>query len=229
LVEIGLWFVAAASAFWATLWILGYNGFGRVAYGTIPSWLEPISMFGSHVQWTAVPSVPVTVDRSVVDSILKGYSQVSDMPDANGVPPAHYGELLPGASRLAVWDPTTTQRVAFVGLHVATYLAVIFIAITLARLVADSRGESPFAARNVARLRRIGLLVLVGAPLASFVNWLVIRWMVESSSMGDEVGVYGYRLSSVPIWTILVGAAVLVLADVWRRGVRMADDVEGLV
>jgi hypothetical protein len=53
--------------------------------------------------------------------------------------------------------------------------------------------------------------------------------MVESSSVGDRVRTYGYGVSSLPWWSMLVGAAVLVLADVWRRGVRMADDVAGLV
>jgi hypothetical protein len=52
--------------------------------------------------------------------------------------------------------------------------------------------------------------------------------MVESSSAGDRVTAYGYGLSALPLWTMLVGAAVLVLADVWKRGVRMADDVDGL-
>jgi hypothetical protein len=53
--------------------------------------------------------------------------------------------------------------------------------------------------------------------------------MVESSSMGDEVSTYGYHASSLPWWSMLVGAAVLVLADVWKRGVQMAEDVRGLV
>jgi len=33
----------------------------------------------------------------------------------------------------------------------------------------------------------------------------------------------------VPWGTIAVGAGVLVLAHVWRRGLAMADDLEGLV
>lgn len=230
LVELGLWLVAVLSVFWACLWVLGYNGLGWVGLGNrMPGWLEPVSMFGAHGQWTAIPSEPVRVAPGTLNAILRGYGQVSDMPNSHGTVPAHWGELLPGASRLAMWDPTHLQQAALVALHVVTYLAVAFIAVILARLVADSRRESPFTARSVNRLRRIGVLVLAGAPVVSFVNWLVARWMVESSSMGDRVSVYDYRLSSAPLWTMLVGAAVLVLADVWRRGVRMADDVEGLV
>lgn len=229
LVELGLYLVALACGFWSVLWVLGVNGFGRLGLGVLPSWLEPISMYGSRVEWAANPSIPVRVDRSVVDAILRGYSQVSDMPDANGAVPPHYSELLPGASRLVTWDPTALQNIVLVGLHVAIYVAVAFIAISLARLVAGSRGTSPFTSRNVRRLRWMGLLLMIGAPVASFANWLVLRWIVESSSMGDRVSVYDYRISSAPIWTMLVGAAVLVLADVWRRGVQMADDVEGLV
>ncbi|HEX7716680.1 MAG TPA: hypothetical protein VF416_05290, partial [Marmoricola sp.] len=82
---------------------------------------------------------------------------------------------------------------------------------------------------NARRLRLIGLVLLVGAPVASFAEWATLRWMVESSSLADRIEVYGYRLSSLPFWTMLIGAAVLVLAGVWRRGVQMAEDVRGLV
>jgi hypothetical protein len=227
IVEAGLWVIAAASAFWATLWVLGVNGLGVLSLGVLPRWFDEISLYGANAGWTAIPSVPVRLGFTETDGI-RTYFLGLDEVDRGNVP-AHFGSLVPGASRVLVQDPSALQTICYLALQLAGLLGVAFIAITLARLVAESRGESPFVQRNVTRLRRIGVLLLVGAPLASFAHWACERWMVESSSVGDRVSVYGYGLSSLPIWTMLVGGAVLVLADVWKRGVRMAYDVRGLV
>jgi len=222
-----LWLVAAVSVFWAGLWVVGTNGLQLVALGQLPHWLDPVTLYGANGQWTAKPSVPVRLDLADTDGIRE-YFVGLNAADFGNVP-AQFGSIVPGASRVAVWDADRLQRISYLLLEVAVFLAVAWIAVTLARLVADSRGESPFRQRNVARLRQIGLLLLVGAPAASFAHWACERWMVESSSVGDRVTVYGYGLSALPIWTMCVGGAVLVLADVWRRGVQMAEDVRGLV
>jgi hypothetical protein len=217
MVEAGLWLVAAACAFWSTLWVLGPNGVGRLHYGQVPRWLDPLSVYGANGQALALPSVPVRVADH--EHVLVGGSYPF---------PRNYAAIF--TSDTAVLQGLTTfQQVCYVGLHVLSCVAVGFIAITLARLVADSRGESPFRLGNVARLRRIGVVLLLGAPIASFATWASERWLVESSSMGDKLSTDGYRWSSLPWWTMLVGAAVLVLADVWKRGVQMAEDVRGLV
>jgi len=230
LVEVGLYLVALLCAFWSTLWILGWTGFQRIGYSDLPRWLDPISLDGSNSQWVTNPTVLVRVDQGHFDSLLASYRDLNGgFPDSRGGTPPHWAELLPGSSVVQLWDFTLLQKISFIGMQLAGYVGVAFIAITLARLVADSRGESPFVLRNVGRLRRIGAVVLVGAPLLSLGHWCVERWLVESSSMADTVSVYAYHWSSLPWWSMLVGAAVLVLADVWRRGVRMAADVEGLV
>jgi len=226
-----LYLVAAICAFWSALWIAGTNGFGWIGYGDVPHRLAPITFYGGNGSWTANPSVLVRLEGGDPDRVMNFYLGLNDGYPNQGQVPPHWGELLPGPSVVQLWDVTKLQQVSFLLLQLAGYAAVAFIAITLARLVADSRGESPFSLRNVGRLRRIGVLVLVGAPFASVAHWAVERWMLESSSMGDRVSLYRdhYHWSSLPWWTMLVGAAVLVLADVWRRGVRMAADVEGLV
>jgi hypothetical protein len=231
LVEVGLWLVAAVSAFWSALWIAGINGFGWIGYGDLPRWLDPITFYGRNGNWTANPAVLVTLGGDDPQRISNFYLSLNDGYPNQGQVPPHWGEVLPGASVVQLWDVSKLQQISYVALQLVGFAVVALIAISLARLVADSRGESPFSLRNVARLRRIGVLVLVGTPLASFAHWAVERWMLESSSMGDRVSLYRdhYRWSSLPWWTMLVGAAVLVLADVWRRGVRMASDVEGLV
>jgi hypothetical protein len=189
-----------------------------------------VSLYGRNVQWTAKPAVPVQLERGDLGKVLNHYiSTLNDGLPNNGHVPPHWGEILPGASILQLQDITTVQRLSYLLVQVAGFAAVAYIAITLSRLVAESRGESPFMAHNVGRLRRIGALVLIGAPVASFGHWAVERWIVESSSASHRVAVYPYDWSSLPWWTMLVGAAVMVLAGVWKRGVQMAEDVRGLV
>lgn len=229
IVEGALWAVAGVSAFWAALWVFGVNGLQLVGLGDLPDWLTPVTLYGAQAQWTAKPAVPVRLDETDFGSLFHFFVQLNGAPDQNGAVPPHWGELLPGASVVQLWDASLLQRISYLLLEVTVFVAVSVVALTLARLVADSRKESPFTLRNVRRLQRIGALLLVGAPVASFAHWACERWMVESSSVGDRVTRYGYGLSSLPVWTMLVGAAVLVLADVWKRGVAMADDVRGLV
>jgi hypothetical protein len=222
IVEAGLWLIAAACGFWATLWVLGVNGFGRLSYDSVPRWLDPLSLYGANAQWVARPATSVTPGGADYQRVLDFYASLS------GPPRPHYASLVPDTLAF-LQTPTTAQRACYVLLHVAVYAVVAGVAVSLARLVAASRADSPFTHRNGRLLQVIGLVLLVGSPLASLAEWTTLRWMVESSSVGDRVSVYGFGLSSVPIWTMLVGAAVLVLADVWKRGVQMADDVRGLV
>lgn len=229
IVEGSLYLVAALSAFWAALWLAGVNGFGWLALGNLPRWLDPVTLYGTNAQWAANPSVLVQLDSRTSEGVLRAYDALNTAPDALGRVPTHWGEISSGPSSVQLWDLSATQQVSYLLLQLAVFAAIGFVAVTLARLVADSRTETPFTPLNVSRLRRIGLLLLAGAPVASVAHWACVRWMVESSSVGDQIKTFDYGLSSLPWWTVVVGAAVLVLADVWRRGVQMAADVSGLV
>jgi hypothetical protein len=222
IVEAGLWLVAVACTFWSTLWVLGVNGFGRLTYDSVPRRLDPLSLYGANGQWVARPATSVTPSGSDHQRVLDFYASLS------GPPRPHYASLVPDTLAF-LQTPTAIQRTCYVLLHVAVYAVVAVIAISLARLVAASRTDSPFTNRNARLLQVIGLVLVVGAPLASLAEWATLRWMVASSSVANRVTYRDYGLSSLPLWTMLVGAAVLVLAGVWRRGVQMADDVRGLV
>ena len=227
LVEVGLWLVAAACALWSMLWVLGENGFSRIRYDTVPRWLDPVSLYGAYGQWVSRPVPSVVVSGGDAQRVSHLYDALN-APGTAGSFPANYASLVP-ENHAYLQGVTTAQRTTYLVLHVLACVALAFIAVVLARLVAASRTDSPFTESNVRRLRVIGLVLLVGSAPLSFAQWLSLHWMVESSSLGDRVDLGGYRLSTLPLWPMLVGAAVLVLADVWRRGVRMADDVEGLV
>jgi hypothetical protein len=229
IVEAGLWLVAAACAFWSMLWVFGANGFDRVRYDTIPRWLDPVSLYGANAQWIARPSPSVRLLGADHQRVSDLYAQLSD--PAGPAPktfPANFASIVPD-DHAWLQSITTTQRLCYLALHLAVYVVVALIAVALARLVAASRTETPFTIGNARTLQAIGLVLVVGSPLASLAEWATLHWMVTSSSVADRVSFRDYGLSSLPLWTMLVGAAVLVLADVWKRGVQMAEDVRGLV
>lgn len=229
IVEAGLWLVAIACGFWATLWILGANGFDRIRYDTVPRWLDPVSLYGANGQWISRPAPSVSLLGADQQQVSDVYVQLSDPGGpAPQTFPAHFASFLP-ETRVWLQGVATTQRLCYLALHLVVYVAVAVIAVALARLVAASRAQTPFTTANARTLQLIGLVVLVGSPLASLAEWATLRWMVASSSVADQVDFRDYGLSSLPLWTMLVGAAVLVLADVWKRGVQMAEDVRGLV
>jgi hypothetical protein len=229
IVEAGLWLVAVACAFWATLWVLGANGFDRLRYDSVPRWLDPLSLYGANAQWVSRPSPSIRLAGTDQHRVSDLYAQLSSLPvPALHTFPANYASLVP-EDHVFLQGITTTQRLSYLALHLAVYVVVALIAVALARLVATSVAETPFIARNARTLQVIGLVLVIGAPLASVAEWATLRWMVTSSSVSDRVSFGDYELSSLPLWTMLVGAGVMVLADVWKRGVQMADDVRGLV
>jgi len=84
----------------------------------------------------------------------------------------------------------------------------------------------PFIKANVWRLRIMASLVLV-MPLVSFWSEVAV-WELVSPSASKDLLWMSYDASLLPLQ--LGGAVVLfILADVFSAGVRLRDDVEGLV
>jgi hypothetical protein len=87
------------------------------------------------------------------------------------------------------------------------------------------RGD-PFTRANSRRLLGIAALVGIGGQAALWLH----TWGRQVVITDPAVAPYSLER---PEWTdirpLLVGLAVYILADVFRRGTRMRDDVEGLV
>jgi len=84
----------------------------------------------------------------------------------------------------------------------------------------------PFIKANVWRLRIMASLVLV-MPLVSFWSEVAV-WELVSPSVSKDLLWMSYDASLLPLQ---LGSAVVlfILADVFSAGVRLRDDVEGLV
>ncbi len=226
--EVALRVAAAVSALFAALWVLGFNGFMVLTYGSVPDRLLPV-MESTGIEWATSPIAPAYfVEPTDVERFFEFFQSLNGFTDGGFLAPSGWGEIA-GGTQVQLWDPTLVQQVLYVGVHVGIYLAMAWIWWTLASLVAAGRSGTPFTVANAGRLRAIGWVVLLGGTLAAAAKWATLTWMLNTSSVADRMAGPGFGLGYVPWWTVGVGASVLVLATVWRRGVTMQDDLEGLV
>jgi len=127
-----------------------------------------------------------------------------------------------------VWtieDPTVGQRAWALVPSVLTTLLVGLGAAILWRLVTTTQRGAPFDRRAVRQLRVLGVLVMVYGLVATFgqqAALLAVFWSESGPSLS-----FGLDFSAlVPL---VVGFVVLVVAECFRVGLRLREDVEGLV
>lgn len=97
---------------------------------------------------------------------------------------------------------------------IALLLAAFFLQLVL--VVRDASRGAPFTSRNAARLTRMGWFLLIAfGP----VQWLM--WWLDGTVGSNEV--------ILDILFVLLGLVFLVLAEVFRHGIALRDDLEGTV
>lgn len=123
-------------------------------------------------------------------------------------------------------DPSVAQRL----LELAPgLLTVLLIATGCALIVAVMRtiaAGDPFVARNVRRLRQLAALLLVGPFFTSFLSI-----SAHGALLGD-VDLGGLPLTAhldMPWAWFIAGLVVALLAEAFKTGSRLRDDVDGLV
>jgi hypothetical protein len=94
----------------------------------------------------------------------------------------------------------------------------------LARWVLLSvRDGDPFTERNVARLRGIGFLCLVGLPVLSIATSMFNSAL--ASSLGNDLS----TSTDISFTGPFISIGVFALAELFAQGVRLRQDVEGTV
>jgi Protein of unknown function (DUF2975) len=143
---------------------------------------------------------------------------------------------LPSGVRFRGWpdvtadvkDPTAKQTLLRSAMDFGP-LGLLVAGLWLLRGFARSVMEGdPFGADNVTRLRRLGFLLVVGAPLVELLNWSLRQSLYNAlppNRFGD-IGVEGFEL---PAGALLGGLAAFILAEVFAYGLRLREDVEGTV
>jgi DUF2975 family protein len=129
---------------------------------------------------------------------------------------------------LEIKDPTTKQMALRSAMDLGPLL--LFIAgLWLLRGLARSVTEAdPFGAPNVQRLRRLGFLLVAGAPAVELLNTLLRESLYDNlpPHPSVDIGMAGYHL---PGEAIVAGLGAFILAEVFAHGMRLREDVEGTV
>lgn len=124
--------------------------------------------------------------------------------------------------------PTTTQVLLDLATGVGPFLLFVAAFWLLRGLAASVRAGNAFGTENVKRLRRLGTLLVLGAPVVEFVNSSLRSGLYDTLPAGrfGEIGSGGLNLSTGPL---LAGLGAFILAEVFAHGVHLREDVEATV
>ncbi len=103
---------------------------------------------------------------------------------------------------------------------------VVLGCVLVQRLMRGVAAGDAFDPRNVARLRGLALLLALGAPVVWFARVTCDLALLSGADLG--AGGPGV-LVELPWLPMLVGMVLALIAEAFRAGTRLRDDVEGLV
>lgn len=94
------------------------------------------------------------------------------------------------------------------------------------RVMGDVGQGDPFQQHNVRRLRILAGLLVLGCPVVASLQPVVTMAMLADLDLGDLTARAAFEL---PAFAMLVGVVVALLAEAFKAGGRLRDDVDGLV
>jgi Protein of unknown function (DUF2975) len=142
---------------------------------------------------------------------------------ATGLPPVELTAWSP--MELTFWGPTWQDRLGFAGPHLARQAVILLVLWLLWRIVRTVPTVEVFTAANARRMVVIGVALAAGSTAVQLLSYAAHKGIVARSAAEGIVDV-AFSFSFLPV---VVGAVVLLLAEVFRQGVRLRADVDGLV
>jgi hypothetical protein len=165
------------------------------------------------------------------DSLLYG-SQLSvpgkfSAGHVQGLPPG-LGVNAPLNVTANLKDPTTKQMLLRSLIDLGPLIVFTGGLYLLDGFMLSVKEGDPFGSANVRRLRRIGFLLVLGAPLVELINSALRTALFDAApaSRFDGVGSAGFTL---PVGALLGGLGAFILAEVFAYGLSLREDVEGTV
>lgn len=131
-----------------------------------------------------------------------------------------------GEYDLIIPDPTTAQRLLDLVPGLAWLALVVAACWLVLRVMGDVGRADPFQLRNVRRLRQLAALLAIGWP----VLWIAQATIAFAILTDLDLGDVGPRaMVTFPLLPVLVGLVVALLAEAFKAGIRLREDVDGLV
>ena len=132
------------------------------------------------------------------------------------------------AATLQVEDANTAEAAlatAADAMRIALFVAVLWL---LRGIAGSIRKREPFGGGNVRRLRVIGVLLVVGAPVVAAVDAGVGALLLRQLPDWQILGLGGAHFV-FPAEALIAGLGVLILAQVFAHGLELREDVEGTI
>lgn len=178
---------------------------GLVGLGAVVGWL-----IGPILGWVRGWDLRVPFESAVEIPALAG----------SGV---EHGE---GAYDIVVADPSAGQRVLDLMPGFGLLVLTLVGSWLLYRLLRDVGSGDPFQRHNVLRLRVIAGLLVFGYPIVMLVESTTRLAILTGVDLGDLGPQTTFEL---PMPVMLTGLAVALVAEAFKTGARLRDDVDGLV
>ena len=140
--------------------------------------------------------------------------------DATGV---DYG---PASYDVVLADPSAGQRLLALAPGVLATLLVLLACWCLVLVLRTVAAGDPFEPLNVTRLRVVAAVLVIGWPVVFFLQMAVQGALLGSLDLGGLDVSFGLDLPWVPV---LAGMVIAMLAEAFKAGSRLRDDVDGLV
>jgi hypothetical protein len=194
-------------------------GIGPLLLGAAGVHLGSGPTFGRQI------TVPVTLDTDVrVSGAPHAVDSTHGSVDAatGGRPVKLAG---PYTGQLTLVNPSTGDRLLYLAGGSVLPLVALAVIAYLLRIVRTLRRGDPFVPENARRLTAIALLIAVGGTVGNLVHGIALDLLVHGSA-ASGIFAHVFDVSFLPI---VIGTAAAFLAEVFRQGARLRQDVEGLV
>jgi hypothetical protein len=123
-------------------------------------------------------------------------------------------------------DPTAGQRLLALAPGLLAAALLVVGCWFVLRVMRDIAAGDPFEPRNVTRLRVVAAILVIGVPVVFFLDMAVRGALLGSMDLG---GLEPALFLSIPWQAVVAGMVVALLAEAFRAGSRLRDDVAGLV
>jgi hypothetical protein len=189
------------------------------------------------VRWSRVDQVLLEAVRLVLPAAALGAVVVDGARALRGRPIEVTGTLPdelvaptelahgPFSGTVVVAEPSAAQY----GWHLTPSLVLLVLAVVVAGLllgiVRSLRIGDPFTTENARRLATLGVVLVVGGTLLPLVEGMALEGVLDPLLLD---GPRTWQLD-LALWPALTGVLVGFLAEVFARGARLREDVEGLV
>jgi hypothetical protein len=142
---------------------------------------------------------------------------------------------LPQGLRLATWpdvrlevNPTTKQMLLRSAVDLLPLMLFLWGLWLMRGFLRSVLAGDPFGADNVKRLRTIGFLLVVGAPVAELVSYAIRLALFATLPPYPSIHL-AFQGLSIPGNALLGGLGAFILAEVFAYGLRLREDVEATI